>query len=147
MNAVILRTGVRPLWRDAAAFAWHSIRGTPLRRWLIALAIGLLISLVMLPHRLQMMDKVGWQSVHGPVLLALPMLASLIMFVGWVLADAGDDRWRNRTTRVIYALLGAGAVAAMAGLALWYLSGGGEIVAQMAAEKGNLSDAHRGTRY
>jgi hypothetical protein len=136
MNAVILPTESRPAWRSTAAFAWRSIRGTSARSWLIALAIGLLISLVMLPHRLQMIEQAGWHPVHGPVQFVLPMFSALIMFVGWALADAGDDRWRERTTRIVYALLGAGAVAALAGVGLWYLAGGGEIVAQMAAKKG-----------
>lgn len=136
MNAVILPTETRPAWREAAAFVWHSIRRTPARRWLIALAIGLLVSLVMLPHRLQMIDQAGWHPVHSPVEIALPLFAALVMFVGWLLADAGDDGWRHRTTRVVYALLGAGAVAAVAGIGLWHLVGGGEALARMAASKG-----------
>jgi hypothetical protein len=136
MNAVILPTESHRQWRDVATFAWRSVRSTPARRWAIALAIGLLISLVMLPHRLQMIEQLGWHPVHSPVEMVLPIAAALIMFVGWILADAGDDRWRSRTTRVVYALLGAGAVAAVAGVGLWHLSGGGEIVAQYAAKKG-----------
>ena len=136
MNAVILPTESRPAWRGAAGFAWRSIRSTPARRWAIALAVGLLISLVVLPHRLQMIEQAGWHPVHGPVQFVLPMLTALIMFVGWVLADAGDDRWRDRSTRAVYALLGAGAVAAVTGVSLWYLAGGGEFVARLAAEKG-----------
>jgi len=136
MNVVTLPTESRSAWRDAAAFAWRSIRGTPARDWAIALAVGLLISLVMLPHRLQMFEETGWHPVHGPVQLALPMLVTLIMFVGWLLADAGDDRRRDRTTRVVLALLGASAVAAVVGVALWSLAGGSEIVAQLAARKG-----------
>ena len=136
MNAVILPTESRPAWRDAAAFVWRTLRGTPARRWLVALAIGLLITLVMLPHRLQMFEQAGWHPVQGAVQLALPMFAALVMFVGWLLADAGNDRWRDRTTRIVYALLGAGAVAAVAGVGIWHLAGGSEFVARMAAGKG-----------
>jgi hypothetical protein len=136
MNAVILPTESRPAWRDAVAFVRRTIGGTPVRRWLVGLAIGLLITLVMLPHQLRMFEHGGWHPVHGPVQLALPMLASLVMFIGWLLADAGSDRWLHRTTRVVYALLGAGAVAAVAGVGLWHLAGGTEYVAQMAAVKG-----------
>jgi hypothetical protein len=136
MNAVILPTESRPAWRDVAAFAWRSVRSTPARRWSIALAIGLLISLVMVPHRLQMIEQMGWHPLHNAAEMVLPVVASLIMFVGWVLADAGDDRWRSRTTRVVYALLGAGAAAAVVGVWLWHLAGGGEVVAGYAASKG-----------
>jgi hypothetical protein len=136
MNAVILPTESHPAWRDAAAFVWRSIRGTPARRWLVALAIGLLITLVMLPHRLQMFEQAGWQPLQGSVQLALPMFAALVMFVGWLLADAGSDHWRDRTTRVVYALLVAGAVAAVSGVGIWHLAGGAEFVARMAAGKG-----------
>lgn len=136
MTAIILPTESRAGWRDAVAFAWSGVRATPARRWAIALAIGLLISLVMLPHRLQMIEQTGWHPLYNLVEMVLPISAALIMFVGWALADAGDDRWRSRTTRVVYALLGASAVAAVAGVGLWHLSGGGEIVAQYAAKKG-----------
>lgn len=136
MNAVILPTESRPAWRGAVAFFWRTIRGTPARRWLIALAVSLLIALVMLPHRLQVFEQVGWHPVQGPVQLALPMLVSLVMCVGWLLADAGNDTWRDRTTRVVYALLGAGAVAAVAGVGVWHLAGGTDYLAQMAAKKG-----------
>jgi hypothetical protein len=141
VNVVTLPTLSRPSWRDAAAFAWRAVRGTSPRRWAIALLIGLLISLVMVPHRLQMFEETGWHPLHSPVQLALPLLAGMIMFIGWVLADAGDDRWLDRTTRVVLALFGAGAVAAVAGVALWNLSGGGEIVAQMATRKGKSPPA------
>lgn len=136
MSTVSLPTESRPAWRDAAAHAWRSVRDTPARRWLIALAIGLLLTLVSLPHRLQMFEQVGWHPVQAPVQLALPMLVSLIMFVGWLLADAGSDGWRDRTTRFVYALLGTGAVAAVAGVGVWHLAGGAEFLAQMAAAKG-----------
>jgi hypothetical protein len=136
MNAVILPTASRTAPRGALAFFWRTIRGTPARRWLVGLAIGLLITLVSLPHRLQMFEQMGWHPVQSPVQLALPMFASLVMFVGWLLADAGDDRWRDRRTRVAYALLGAGAVAALAGMAVFYLADGTEFLAQMAARKG-----------
>jgi hypothetical protein len=141
MNAVTLPTGSRPSWRDVGGFAWRSLRATTARSWLIALAVGLLISLVMLPHQLQFIEQAGWHPLQTPLRLALPMLAALIMFVGWVLADAGDDRRLDRTARVVYALLGAGALAALTAVALWYLSGGGEIVAQMAAKKGKPAPA------
>jgi hypothetical protein len=141
MNAVILPTESRPARRDAVAFVWRTIRGTPARRWLVALAVGLLISLVMLPQRLHMIEELGWDPVHHPVEMALPLLAAMIMFFGWFLADAGDDRWRSRTTRVVYALLGSGAVAAVAVIALWHLTGGGEIVAQYMAKKGKAPPA------
>jgi len=136
MNAVILPTESRPAWRDALAFVRSSIRGTPARRWLVGLAIGLLITLVTLPHRLQMFEQVGWHPLHGPVQLALPMFVSLVMFTGWLLADAGSDRWLDRRTRVIVALLAASAVSAAAGTALFQLAGGAEVVARMAALKG-----------
>jgi hypothetical protein len=141
MNAVILPTASRPAPRDAVAFFWRTIRGTPARHWMVALAIGLLLTLVSLPHRLQMFDQVGWHPVQGPVQLALPMLVSLVMFFGWLLADAGSDGWRHRTTRIVYALLGAGAVATVAGVGVWHLAGGTEFVAQMVAKKGKAPPA------
>jgi len=141
MNAVILPTESRPAWRDAVAFFWRTIRGTPARRWLVALAIGLLISLVMLPQQLRTFEQVGWRPAYSMVEMALPLLASLIMFAGWLLADAGSDHWRDRTTRVVYALLGAGAVAAVAGVGVWHLAGGTELIAQMAARKGKSPPA------
>jgi hypothetical protein len=138
VNAVTLPTRAHRPWRDAVAFAWHVWRGLTLRWWALGLAIGLVITLVSLPHRLEMIQKVGWQPLPAMTEIALPMVASIIMFLGWTLADAGDDRWRPRRTRVVYALFGAGAVATAACVCLWYLSGVDELVAQYTVKKGEV---------
>jgi hypothetical protein len=141
VSAAILNDEPRRAWREAVSFVWRSVRSTPARHWVVALAIGLLFTLVSLPHRLQMFDQVGWHPVQGPVQLALPMLVSMVMFFGFLLADAGSDGWRDRTTRIVYALLGAGAVATVAGVGVWHLAGGTEFIAQMAAKKGKAPPA------
>ncbi len=136
MNAVTLPTRAHRPWRDAVAFAWRVCRELTPRWWALGLAIGLVITLVSLPHRLEMIQKAGWHPLPAMTEIALPMVASVIMFLGWTLADAGDDRWRSRRKRVVYALLGAGAVATLACVGLWYLSGADELVAQFAVKKG-----------
>ncbi len=136
MNTILLPTESRPGWRDALVSGWSGVRAASARSWAIALAIGLLITLVMLPHRLQMIEQVGWHPLFSTVDILLPMNAALIMFVGWVLADAGDDRRRSRTTRIVHALLGASAVAALSSVWLWHAAGGSEIVGAYAARKG-----------
>jgi Histidine kinase len=136
MSAVTLPTRPRSIWREAVAFAWRAWSSTPPRRWVLVLSVGLLISLVMLPHRLEMIQRVGWHPLPAITVMALPLLASLIMFLGWALADAGDDRWARRNSRVVHALFGAGAVAAVAGISIFHLSGADELVARLAAEKG-----------
>lgn len=141
MNAVTLPAQSRPAWREAMAFGWRTLRATPARSWLVGLAIGLLIMLVMLPMRMQMIEKMGWHPLQNTVEALLPLLASMIMFVGWKLADAGDDHRRGRTTRVVQALLCAGAVAALLGVGIWHLTGGGEIVARYVATLGKAPPA------
>jgi len=136
MNAVTIPARSHSMLRDAASFAWRTWRSTTARSWAIVLAVGIVILLVTMPHRIEKIQQVGWHPVPGITEMTLPVLASVIMFLGWALADAGDDRWRRRSTRVGYALLGAGAVAAVVGVSLWHLSGADELVAQLVAAKG-----------
>jgi len=136
MSAVSIPARSHSTLRDALSFAWHAWRGTTARAWALVLAIGLVISLVALPHRIEMYQRTGWHALPAITEMALPLLMSVIMFLGWVLADAGDDRWRRRSTRVIYALLAGGAVATVVGLSIWHLAGAGELIARLAGEKG-----------
>ena len=136
MSAVGIPTRSPSTLRGALSFAWHAWRGTTARAWGLVLAIGLVISLVALPHRIEMYQRIGWHALPAITEMALPLLMSAIMFLGWVLADAGDDRWRRRSTRVLYALLAGGAVATVVGLSLWHLAGAGELIARVAGEKG-----------
>jgi len=136
MNAVSLPTRSHSAVRDALSFAWRALRGTSARSWVLVLAIGLVISLVGLPHKIEMYQRIGWHALPAITEMALPLFISAIMFLGWVLADAGDDRWRCRSTRVVYALLAGGAVAAVVGLSIGHLAGAGEVIARMATEKG-----------
>jgi len=139
MTAVSVATRTHRPWRDAASYVWRVLRGVPTRRWLVALTIGLVIALISLPHKLDMIQKTGWHPLPAMTELALPLLATFIMFAGWMLADAGSDHWQPRRRRVVYALLGAGAVAALAIIGLWYVSGADALVAQLAAEKGKAA--------
>jgi hypothetical protein len=137
MNAVTVPARAQRPWREAASFAWRVWSAMTPRQWALVLTIGLVIALVSLPHRLEMIQRVGWHPLPALTeIVLLPLLASLIMFLGWALADAGDDGQHRRSTRVVVALLGAGAVATVAGIGLWYLSGADELVAQAAAAKG-----------
>ena len=141
MSAVSIPTRSPSGWRDAFSFAWRTLRATSARRWAFALSIGLLISLVMVPHRLEMIEQAGWHSLPAITEITLPLLVSMIMFLGWALADAGDDRWRPRGTRVVYALLGASAVAAVVGVTIWHLAGADDLVARLVAKKGKQPPA------
>jgi len=136
MSAVGIPTRSPSTMRGALSFAWHAWRGTTARAWALVLAIGLVISLVALPHRIEMYQRIGWHALPALTEMALPLLMSAIMFLGWVLADAGDDSWRRRSTRVLYALLAGGAVATVVGLSLWHLAGAGELIARVAGERG-----------
>ena len=136
MNAVTLPTRAHRPWRDAVSFAWRAWREMTLRQWVAALAIGLVITLVALPSRFEMIQKVGWHPLPALTEIALPLVTSIIMFLGWTLADAGDDRWRDRRSRVVIALLGASAAATVLCGGLWYGAGAAELVARVVAEKG-----------
>jgi len=136
MNAVTLPTRAHRPWRDAVSFAWRAWREMTLRQWAAALVIGLVITLVALPSRFEMIQKVGWHPLPALTEIALPLVTSIIMFLGWTLADAGDDRWRDRRSRVVIALLGASAAATVLCGGLWYGAGAAELVARVVAEKG-----------
>ena len=136
MSAITIEGGSHPLWRHAVMFAWQTWRAMTARRWAALLAIGLVMTLVSLPHRLEMIQRVGWFSLPMVVEITTPLFVSAIMFLGWTLADAGHDGWCSRSRRVVYALLGASAVATVAGFGVWHLSGADEILAQYLAAKG-----------
>jgi len=136
MNAVTLPTRTSPPWREALTFAWSTWTAIPRRRWTWVLAVGLVVTLIGVPQRVDLLQKVGWQPLPAIVDLLLPLLASLIMFLGWSLADAGSDSWRSRRTRLVFALLASAAVASLAAVWLWYQSGVADLWAQLAAERG-----------
>jgi hypothetical protein len=136
MNAVSLPTRSHSAAREALSFAWRAWSGTCARSWALVLAIGLVISLVALPHRIEMFQRTGWHALPAITEMVLPFFMSAIMFLSWALADAGDNRWRRRSTRVLYALLAGGAVATIVGVSIWQLAGAGDLVARLAAEKG-----------
>lgn len=136
MSAVTITPRAPSAWREAAVFAWRAWRGTTRRQWAVALLIGLVIALISAPQLFEVARKVGWHPLPMLVHLVLPLLASLVIFLGWRLADAGDDGWRSRRTRLVYALLGAGAIATVGAVWLWFQAGAGELWAQLSAEKG-----------
>lgn len=136
MNAVTIAARAPAIWREAVAFAWQAWRSTTRRQWAVALLIGFVIALISAPHLFELARKVGWHPLPGMVQLALPFLASVLMFLGWRLADAGSDRWRSRRTRLVYALFGAGAVVTLGGIGLCFQTGIDELWAQLAAAKG-----------
>jgi hypothetical protein len=125
-------------WRGALGFAWRAWTGTTRRQWAWALLIGLVVTLVMLPHRFDSIQKVGWQAVPALTEMLLPLLATVPMFLGWVLADAGSDAWRSRRTRLVYALLASGAVATLVTIGSWHLAGAADLWDQYAATRGKL---------
>jgi hypothetical protein len=136
MTAVTLPTRSSPPWRDAAAFAWKAWISVPRRRWAWVLAVGTVVTLIGLPQRVDLIQKAGWHPLPAVADTLLPLLASLIMFLGWVLADAASDAWRDRRTRLLYALLASAAAATLACVFLWYQSGAGDLWAQVAAQRG-----------
>jgi len=141
MNAVTLPTRASSVWRDGASFVWHAWASTTRRQWTLALAIGVVISLVTLPHRYEMIQKVGWHALPAVAESLLPFIAAVPLFLGWALADAGSDAWRGRRTRLTYALLGASAAAALVTVWLWHLSGAGDLWAQLAEQRGKAPRA------
>jgi hypothetical protein len=141
MNAVTLPTRSASAWHEAATFVWRAWAGTTRRQWGWVLVIGCVISLVVMPHRFETIQKVGWHPLPAITEMMLPMLATVPMFLGWVLADAGSDAWRSRRTRLLYALLGAGAVATVLTVGLWFQSGADDLWARLAAEKGKAPKA------
>lgn len=136
MNAVVIPTRAQSPWRDAASFAWRAWMATTRRQWAWVLAIGLVMVLVSLPHRVEMIREVGWFPLPAIAEALLPGLAAIPMFLGWVLADAGADTWRSRRTRLVVALLAAAAVTSVSGIALWHLAGADDVLAQLAAKQG-----------
>ncbi len=136
MTAVTLPTRSSPRWREAAAFAWRAWTAVPHRRWAWVLAVGAVVTLIGLPQRVDLIQKAGWHPLPAVADTLLPLLASLVMFLGWVLADAGSDAWRDRRTRLLYALLASAAAATLACVFLWYQSGAGDLWAQVAAQRG-----------
>lgn len=136
MNAVTLPTRTSSPWREALAFAWNTWTAIPRRRWTWVLAVGMVVTLIGLPQRVDLFQKVGWHPLPATMDMMLPLLASLVMFLGWSLADAGSDAWRSRRTRLVYALLVSAAVASLAAVSLWYQSGVADLWAQLAAERG-----------
>jgi hypothetical protein len=136
MNAVTLPTRASSPWRDAAAFVWRAWSSTTRRQWASVLALGMVITLVTLPQRLEVVQQFAAHPLPAIVELMLPMLASVMMFLGWALAAAGSDDWRPRRVRLVYALLGAGAVAAVVTTGLWHQLGPAELWQQILAAKG-----------
>jgi hypothetical protein len=136
MNAVTLPTRTPSPWRDAAAFAWHAWASTTRRQWAAVLGLGVVISLVALPHRLESIRLFGEHPLPVLADLALPLVSACVMYLGWVLAAEGSDRWRPRRTRLVYALFGAGAVATVTVVAFWHALGPAELWQQLAAAKG-----------
>jgi len=141
MNAITLPTHRGSAWRDAAAFAWRSWTSTSRRQWLAVLALGVVITLITLPHRLDLLQKFASHPLPILVDLTLPLLSSVVMFLGWVLAWAGSDAWRPRRTRLVYALFGASAVATLLGVSIWHQLGPAELWVELAAAKGKTFQA------
>lgn len=136
MSTVTIPAHAPAAWRDAASFVWRAWAGTTRREWAWVAAIGLVIALVELPHRVDMIQKLGWHPLPAITETLLPLAAVVPMFLGWVLADRGDDARQSRHRRLIYALLAAGAVTASFGVLGWYLSGAADLWQHYAAKKG-----------
>ena len=142
MSTVTVPTAPHSVWRDAAAFVWRAWSGIRPRHWAWVLALGLLISLVTLPQRYELIQKVGWHPLQGMVEVSLPLLSSVLMFLGWRLADEGSDAWRSRRARMVLALFATAAVTTVSVLGLAHLTGVSELWAQYAAHMGK--DPHIG---
>jgi len=136
MNAVTLPTHSGSHWRDAATFVRQALAATTRRDWLVVLALGAVITMITLPQRLDMLQKFPSHPVPVLVELTLPLLSSVVMFLGWMLAWTGSDAWRPLRTRLIYALLGAGAIATLLVVTLWHQFGPAELWIEMAAARG-----------
>lgn len=136
MNAVTLPTRTPSPWRDAAAFVRHAWSSTTRRQWAAVLALGVVISLVSLPQRLEPIRLLLEHPLAVLTDLTLPLLSTIVMYLGWVLAAEGSDTWRPRRARLVYALLGAGAVATVTVVVLWHALGAAELWQQLAAAKG-----------
>ncbi len=136
MNAVTLPLRAPAAWRQAFAFAWRVLRATTWRHWAITLLIGLLIGLIMLPQLFELGREVGWPLLPMASHLVMPFVIATVMFMGWALADAGDDARRSRRARLVIALLAAGAIACSVNIFVWYQLGGADLWAQVAHAKG-----------
>jgi hypothetical protein len=136
MNAVTLPLPSPAAWRRAITFTWRTWRATTRRAWVITLLIGFVISLIMLPQVFDLSREVGWQPLPMAALVVGPFAISIVMFLGWKLADAGDDTQRSRRTRLIVALLAAGAVACLLNHAIWHQLGAADLWAELAHAKG-----------
>jgi hypothetical protein len=138
MNAVTLPTQRASTWRETVAFVRRAWASTNRRQWLAVLALGMVITLIALPHRLDLLQQFARYPRQVLVELTLPTMSSVVMFLGWVLADQGADAWRTRRTRLLYALFGAGALATALGVAVWHQFGPAEIMAETAAARGKV---------
>jgi len=136
MNAVAVSARAASPWRQAIEFAWRAWAGTTRRQWAWVLLLALLLCLVTLPVRLEMIQRIGWHPLPALAEMLLPAVGTVLMFLGWVLADAGADRSGSRRTRLLYALFGAGAVATLAVIGLWHLAGAAEIWSQYGDRNG-----------
>jgi Histidine kinase len=121
---------------ETAAWAWQVCRSTTRREWAWVLGIALVIVLVSLPQRLDLIGRLGWNARSMAVDFLVPLYVSALMFLGYALAEAtpGDDRARRR--RLVVALCGAGALATVSAVGVWYLAGSAELWAQHAARLG-----------
>ena len=140
MNAVTLPPRAPSRWRDAAGFVRRAQTTPPRRGWLAILGLGVVILLVSLPLRLELLVLIGEHPLPVLTDLALPLVSTVVMYLGWTLAAAGSDAWRPRRTRLVYALFGAGAVATLTVVALWHLVGPAELWSQLAAARGKTYD-------
>ncbi len=136
MNAVVIPTRATAAWRDAIGFVWRAWTASTRRQWGWVAVLALLLCLVTLPARLEMAQRIGWHPLPAVTEMLLPAVGTVLMFLGWLLADAGADSWRDRRTRLLYAMFGFGAIATVAVVALWHLSGAAEIWAQHGADNG-----------
>ncbi len=142
MNAATWSVRAPAAWRQSAAYAWRVWGATTRRQWAITLLIGFVIALIVLPKMFDLSREVGWQPVPMAAHLIGPFVIAIVMFLGWTLADAGDDAWHGRRARLVLALLGASAVGCSANLFLWYQLGAADLWAQVLQAKGK--PAHSG---
>ena len=136
MNTLALPTQGASMARDALARAWHVWRGTTPRQWSWVLTVALVVTLVALPQRIEMVQRLGWHPLQGTVEFLFPLYVSVLMFLGWSLADAGTEEDKARRARLLVALFGTAAVTAVTAVAIWQQVGGPEVWAAYAARHG-----------
>jgi hypothetical protein len=123
MSSIPLPAAAASRDTGAVAFLRAVARGTTRRHWAWALLVALVITLLGAPQTFEQLYRAGWPAWPTLASFGLPAIGTLMMFLAWRLADAGDDARVARPLRLALALVVGGALTTAGGVAMWSASG------------------------